>query len=80
MALREPRKAYFLSKKGVYLIDDVLDADGRVLSFVVATRKFSLEMHYRSLWQLIRELLAPFELVAHLDRSWLIGAFEENNM
>ena len=68
LALREPRKAYSLSKKGVYLIDDVLDAGGRVLSFVAAASKFGLGMQYRSLWQLIRELLAPFEPVADLDQ------------
>ena len=69
LAMQEPRKAYFLAKKGVYFIKDVLDNSGHVLSFIDACPKFGLSHHYRPLWEKIESLLAPFEPLPSLDES-----------
>ncbi|MCO5570292.1 hypothetical protein L7F22_024010 [Adiantum nelumboides] len=52
-----PRQAYFLSQKGIESINDVTDVNGQVLSFGQAALAFGLGMHYRHMWNNIKNLV-----------------------
>ncbi|MCO5560373.1 hypothetical protein L7F22_013986 [Adiantum nelumboides] len=60
LVLCSPHQAYFLSRKGISPVQQVVDNTGQVLSFADAVSRYSLEHHYSSLWREIQGSLANF--------------------
>lgn len=69
----EPRKSYFVSRKNIITIGDVVDDHGMVISFPNAVARFGIGLHYRSLWHLIQNMLLPISPIPPLlqDQRYL---------
>ncbi|MCO5568064.1 hypothetical protein L7F22_021759 [Adiantum nelumboides] len=63
------RQAYFLSGRGICVVNDVVDSDGNVLTFDLGARRFGLGMHYRQLWSQVQVMLSNFLPILPLNEE-----------
>ena len=59
---QDPRKAYFLAKKRLKSIADVVNDQGHLLRFNDMTCRYSLGPHHRVIWNRVIELVLSLVL------------------
>ncbi|MCO5602435.1 hypothetical protein L7F22_056567 [Adiantum nelumboides] len=64
-----PHQAYFLSRKGICQVHQVVDDAEQLLSFPDVASRFCLGHHYSSLWREIQRMLADFLPVPPLNED-----------
>ena len=77
LAEQEPRKAYFLAKKGLKSIADVVNDQGHLLGFNDMRCRYSLGSHHRVIWNQVTSLVLSLVHVPPLDgdrriQDWML--------
>ena len=74
---QEPKKAYFLAKKGLKSIAYVVNDEGHLLHFNDMTCRYSLGPHHRVIYNQVTTLILSLVHVPHLDgdhriQDWML--------
>ena len=72
LAEQDPRNAYFLAKKGLKSIADVVNDQGRILGFNDMTCRYNIGPHHCVIWNQVTELVLSLVPMPPLDGDCII--------